>query len=106
MARRSIEMARGTDETPGEHIEEHVSDTGYFAIKRGESIQDHLHMVKECKEDYKRLVMRIEECGMGKVTSDGARFYGGKPIIVSYQRIDGLGRFIDTLFNAKRPFRL
>ncbi len=106
LSHEAIEMCRGSKKTPSTYIEERIANTGYFSIKHGKSIQDHLHMVNNCKDEYAKLITRVEKYGMGEQTINDAKFYGGKPIIITYPKIQKLEQFIDTMFNARKPFKL
>lgn len=106
MSHEAIEMSRGSKKSLAGHVEERISNTGYFSIKRGKSIQDHLHIVGDCKDEYADMVANIEKCRMGPTLQDGSRVYGGKPIEIMYPKVERLEHFVDTMFRATQPFRL
>jgi len=106
MSHEAIEVSHGSKKTLGGHVEERISNTGYFSIKRGRSIQDHLHIVGDCKDEYSGIVKNVEKCRMGEATRGGSRTYGGNPIEITYPKVEKLEPFVDTLFQATRPFRL
>jgi len=106
MSYEAIGVSRGSKRSLAGHVEERISNTGYFSIKRGMSIQDHLHIVGDCKDEYAGIVASAEKCRMGPALQDGSRTYGGRPIEITYPKVGGLARFVDTMFRATRPFRL
>jgi len=105
MSHEAIEASRGS-KAPDGHVKVRISNTGHFSIKRGRSIQDHLHIVGDCKDEYAGMVASVEKCRMGITLRGGSRTYGGNPIEITYPRVEGLGRFVDTMFRATPPFRL
>lgn len=106
MSHEAIEMSRGSKRALAGRVEERISNTGHFSIKRGRSIQDHLHIVGDCKDDYAGMVANVEKCRMGLTLRNGSRTYVGKPIEIMYPKIEKLEQFVGTMFRATRPFRL
>jgi len=106
MSHEAIEVSRGSKKALDGHVEERISNTGYFSIKRGRSIQDHLHIVGDCKDEYADMVANVEKCRMGMTLQGGSRTYGGHPIEIMYPRVERLEQFVDTMFRATYPFRL
>lgn len=97
---------RGQKKKPDAHAEGRIPGTGRFCIRRGQSIRDYLHIVEGCKDEYAGIVARAERRRMGLTRRGGSRAYGGGPIEIMYPRVGGLGRLIDSMFGATRPFRL
>lgn len=106
MSHEAIKVSRGSKRARDGYVEERISNRGCFTIKRGRSIQDHLHIVEDCKDEYACMVASAEECRMGKVLQDGSWTYGGRPMEITYPRVKKLGRFVGALFRATQPFRL
>ncbi|MDD9813578.1 MAG: hypothetical protein OXU37_04845 [Thaumarchaeota archaeon] len=106
MSHEAIEVSRGSRKSLDAHVGERISNTGYFSIKRGWSIEDHLHIVGGCKDEYAGMVGRVERFRMGETLRGGSWTYGGGPIEITYPKVRKLERFVDAMFSATWPFRL
>ena len=90
----------------GPHAREQASRTGRLSIMAGMTIQDHLHTVRACRDEYAAIVAGVEGCGMGITERGGPREYGGRPIEITYPRVGDLARLVDAMFRAARPLYL
>lgn len=107
-ARGSIRILRGQRGGGSCRAHTDVSGTGYFAAKRGGSVQDHLGIVEEFKEAYSRAVSRVEECRLGATDMGGGRaVLRGQALNVSLPlQIADVERLIDRIFVHAKPFQL
>ncbi|RNJ71907.1 MAG: hypothetical protein EB832_04920 [Thaumarchaeota archaeon S14] len=99
-------MRRGSQGRGGAFVEERISGTGRFSIRRGRSMGDHLDMVADCRGEYAKMVTSIERLRMGAPARDGHGGTGGRPLAITYPEVGNLERFVDAMFDAKEPFRL
>lgn len=102
-----VSIYRGDGADPYECVQDDVHNYGYFAIKHGKSIQDHLHIVEYCKEDYSKTIQGVENQRIGMNTVDGERFLDGNSFYFEFpNRISDLDVFIARVFNSAHPFQL
>ena len=107
IAYRTVKVMRGEDGNDFGHVQDNVYSEGYFAIKEGKSVQDHLSLVDTSKEMYSRAVDRIEECRLGVTESGGKMLAGGSPLNFEFsEKIPDVLQLIRSMFNSAQPFRL
>lgn len=89
------------------HVREHITNAGCFTVEQESSIGDHLHVVEECKDEYRGVISRVEENRLRTGGSGGSGELKGKPLVLKFpKRIPDLERFIGWVFNSGEPFRL
>ena len=102
-----VSISRGGGADPYECVQDDVHNYGYFAVKHGKSVQDHLHIVDYCQEEYSKTVLGVENERIGVREVDGERFLDGNSFYFEFpNRIADLDAFIDRVFDSTRPFQL
>lgn len=104
---RKVRVRRGPLGDESGYAEDDIASTGYFAVRHGASVQDHLHIVQESKDMYSRTVSELESHGLG--IDD----VGGRSAVVGHalnfalpDRIADIDRLVDVIFSAAQPFWL
>ena len=88
-------------------IQDDVHNNGYFAVKRGKSIQDHLRLVDTCRNEYAKIVQNIEDASIGVRNSGDRKLVKGNAFdFVFKNEIDDVELFINRVFNSTKPFKL
>ena len=88
-------------------VHDDVMYNGYFSVKRGNSVQNHLHLVDICKDEYSKTVKHIEDSSIGVKSIDGRTLVDGRSFdFIFKEPIDDLDLFITRLFNSTEPFKL
>lgn len=107
IAYRKVRIMRGDGQAAYSHVHDDVYGDGHFAIKRGKSVQDHINLVRASKNRYARTVEEIEKCRLGVHLTGGKRRFRGEPLNFEFRKkIPNVKRFVRSLFDATRPFRL
>lgn len=107
MAYRKVRIMRGPQGDETDYVHDDIASTGYFAVKHGKSVQNHLSIVEESKEIYSRAVTGVEECRLGIDKAGGMAIAKGQALNFTLsKRITDIDRFIDVVFNTAKPFRL
>lgn len=106
MALNKVRIWRGQD-SPSDSIQDDVTYNGYLSVKRGKSVQDHLHLVDICRDEYSKTVNRVEDSSIGVKTVEGRTLVEGKSFDFEFENpIEDLDLFIDRMFNSAEPFKL
>lgn len=106
MAFNKVRIRRGQD-SPSYSIQDDVTYDGYFSVKRGKSVQDHLHLVDACRDEYSKMVEHVEDTSIGVKAVDGRTLVEGKSFDFEFgSPIEDLDLFIDKMFNSTEPFKL
>lgn len=106
-SQKSIDVQGEGRNGVGQHVEDRISNTGCFAIRRGKSVKDHLDVVGECKDEYRDVVLRVEGNMLGVKSDGGSHELKGSPFVIRFpKKIPDLEAFIDAVFNSREPFRL
>lgn len=101
-----VRIQRGQD-SQYNYIQDDVTHEGYFSVKRGKSVQDHLQLVDVCREAYSKTVEHIEDASIGVKTVDERTAVEGVSFDFEFKNAIGdLDRFIERVFNATEPFKL
>lgn len=106
LSHEAIEMRRGPKKPADAFVEERIANMGYFSIKHGKSIDNHLDIVEGCKSEYGKMITNVEKCRLGTSAQNGHEVFEGKPLAITYPEVGNLELFIDSMFNAKKPFKL
>lgn len=107
IAYRKIRVMRGEAQDAYDYVHDDVYDDGYFVIKRGMSIQDHVNLVRVSKNRYARTIEAIERCRLGVYPIDGKWIYQGEPLsFVFDKKIPDVQQFVHRLFDSDKPFQL
>lgn len=106
LSHEAIEMRKGPKKPADAFVEERIANTGYFSIKHGKSIENHLDIVMNCKKEYGEMITNVEKCRMGAPSQNEHVAFEGRPLAITYPEVNNLAQFIDTMFNAKKPFKL
>ena len=106
MAFNRVRIRRGQDSL-SDSIYDDVTYDGYLSVKRGKSVQDHLHLVDICKDEYSKTVEHIENSSIGVKEVDGRTLVEGRSFDFEFEDpIEDLDLFIDRVFNSAEPFKL
>lgn len=106
IAFNKVRIWRGQD-SPSDSIQDDVTYNGYLSVKRGKSVQDHLHLVDVCRDDYSRMVERVEDSSIGVREVEGRTLVEGKSFDFEFGNpIEDLDLFIERMFNSTEPFKL
>ncbi len=106
-ARGGARSMRGSGTDPCGSARDGTRGAGYFAAKRGKSVQDHLRLVDACKVEYSRTIAYIESLRIGTSEIEGKMRVAGGPFnFVFPDSIEDLDLFIDRMFNSDMPFNL
>jgi len=105
LSHEAIDVRRGPKKPADAYVEERIANTGYFSIKHGKSIENHLDIVMDCKREYGEMITNVEKCRMG-ASQNGHAAFEGRPLAITYPEVGNLAQFVDTMFNAKKPFKL
>lgn len=104
IAYNTVRILRGE---PPDSVQDDVHNNGYFAVKRGKSIQDHLRLVDSCKEEYADVVHSIENSCVGVKDVGGKALVDGDSFDFEFKnKIEDVEFFITKMFNSAKPFRL
>ena len=84
-----------------------VHNDGYLALRRGGSVQDHLHLVGQCKEEYSKTIAGVEkeriyyrwERGLGRLEGNAFEFFFPN-------KVADLDTFVARVFSTTKPFQL
>ena len=106
-AHNMVRVMRGTASSMRGHMQDEVHNTGYFALKRGKSVSDHLDLVGMCQKKYAETVERVESLRIGWRPKDGESVLVGSPFHFRFKkRVKDLDVFISKMFNSAMPFKL
>ena len=105
IAYNTVRILRGD---PPDSIQDDVHNNGYFAVKRGKSVQDHLRLVDSCKEEYSDVVYSVENSSVGVKEVGGKTLVDGDSFDFEFKSktIEDVEFFISKMFNSTKPFRL
>lgn len=107
MAYEKIRLKKGEETDMYNYVHDEIDKEGYFAVKRGKSVQDHLYLVNEAKALYETTINGIEECRLGSSQEDGRWTITGNPLYFEFDEpMQDLRRFVTRLFDSTEPFRL
>lgn len=107
IAYRKIRVMRGKARDAHDYVHDDVYNDGYFAIRRGRSIQDHVDLARTSKDRYARTVEAIEKCRLGVYCTDGKWICGGEPLSFAFnEKIPDAQRLVRRLFCSAKPFQL
>lgn len=107
IAYNKLRIMRGEGSNPDEYASDDVTNTGYFAMKHGKSVLDHLDLVKISKDVYSNTVIGIEGHRLGTRQVDGRHIIKGKTLDFIFKKpIPDLRLFISRVFGSSRPFNL
>ena len=104
MAYNTVRILRGQ---PPDSVQDDVHNNGYFAVKRGKSVQDHLYLVDSCRDEYSKTIHNVESSSIGtKKIGDKTLFGGGTFDFEFKHEIEDVDLFISRMFNSIKPFKL
>ena len=107
VAYRKIRVLRGPQGGESDYVHDDIASTGYFAVKQGKSVQNHLSVVDESKGIYSRAVAGVEDCRLGiGAAGDKAVVKGRALNFALSRRITDIDQFVSMLFNYAKPFKL
>ena len=102
-----IVITRGNTTSLESFVQDEISNNGYFSVRKGKSIQDHLRLIDLVKEDYIDTIKTIEDIRIGLVDVNGKTLVEGRPFDFRFpNEIKDLNSFLTTLFNCTKPFKL
>lgn len=106
-AYKYVKIMRGAGDSREQYAYDDVHNDGYFALRGGSSVQDHLHVIEQCREGYSKIVTGIEKQRIACRWKDGVGNLGGNPFeFIFPNRIKNLDMFITKVFSATEPFQL
>lgn len=101
-----LRITRGEDGSP-DYASDDVTSAGYFAMRRGKSIRDHLDLVDISRGVYSKTVIGIEKCRLGTQEAKGTHVIKGKTIDITFKRpMPDLDMFLKKVFSTTKPFRI
>lgn len=107
IAYNKVRILRGKIGEIWDWVQDDLHHTGYFAVKKGKSVQDHLHLVDISKEEYAKSVKDIEDQRIGiKKVEDRTLVEGKSFDFVFKTPIEDITLFVDRFFNSASPFKL
>ena len=107
IAYSKIRVIRGEARDARDYVHDDICDDGYFVVKRGKSIQDHVDLVRASKNRYARTVEAIERCRLGVYPIDGKWICQGEPLSFLFdKKIPDVQQFVHRLFDSDKPFQL
>ena len=106
IAYNKIRVLRGTN-SQYDSVQDDIYNTGYFAVKRGKSVQDHLQLVNICKDEYAEKINEVEKLRIGVRKTEGRTLADGKSFDFRFpNKIKDLDLFIEKMFSSTMPFKL
>ena len=106
-ARAGARIARGSGADPRGFVQDDVSSTGRFAVRRGRSVRDHLRLIDMCRKEYAETVAAVEKRRIGVGKRDGKMLVEGGQFDFQFARsIEDLDAFIEWMFNSTAPFMM
>jgi len=107
IAYNKIRILRGDKDSLFNSIQDDIHNTGYFAVKRGKSVQDHLQLVDISKNEYSKTIKDVENLRIGVKQVEGRTLIDGKSFDFEFpNKIENLNLFIERMFNSAMPFKL
>ena len=106
-AYKYVRIMRGAGRPLEQRAYDDVHNNGYFALRRGGSVQDHLHIVDQCKEEYSKIIAGVEKeriyyrwkGGLGELQGTAFEFFFPN-------KVADLDTFVTRVFSATKPFQL
>ena len=106
-AYRYVRIMRGAGRPMEQRAYDDVHNHGYFALRRGGSVQDHLHVVDQCREEYSRILNGVEKERINCRWSGGVGDLEGNPFeFIFPNKVKDLDMFAAKVFSATTPFQL
>lgn len=82
--------------------EDDISFSGFFVVKGGTSIDDHISLVDHSKKLYNEKIREVEDFRIGVKTVDDRTLVEGKAFDFEFKRnIDDLGMFIERIMSPR-----
>lgn len=107
VAYNRIRIMRGDNKSLESSIQDEIHYDGYFSVKGGRSVQNHLHLIDMAREDYAYTIKGIEDDRFGLVDINDRTLVEGRPFVFEFPtKIDDLESLLAVLFNSKKPFRM
>ena len=104
IAYNKVRIQRGS---LSDSVEDDIHNTGYFAVKHGKSVQDHLQLVDICKEKYSEVINNIENLRIGVTEIEGRMLLEGQSFDFEFPNpIKDLNLFVEKMFSSTIPFKL
>ena len=105
-AYNKVRIRRGSSSLSN-YVQDDIHNNGYFAVKRGKSVQDHLQLVDICKKEYSETINSVENLRIGVKEIENRTLVEGKPFdFIFPNKIENLDLFIEKMFNSAMPFKL
>ena len=102
-----VQIMRGAGRPAERRSYDDIYNDGYFALRRGGSVQDHLHLVGQCKDEYSKTIAGVEKERVYCEWKGGLGELHGTPFdFVFPDRVEDLDAFADRVFSATEPFQL
>ena len=107
IAYNRVRIMRGNNKSLESSIQDEIHYDGYFSVKGGRSVQNHLHLIDMAREDYAQIIKEIEDDRFGLVEINDRTLVEGKPFVFEFPtKIDDLESLLAILFNSRKPFRM
>jgi len=107
IAYNKVRVLRGSRNSVLDSVQDDVHNIGYFAVKRGKSVQDHLQLVDIAQNEYEETITHVEDQRIGFKTIGDRTLVEGKSFDFEFpNRIENLTLFIERMFNSAMPFKL
>ena len=106
-AYQCVRIMRGAGRPVEQRAYDDVHNDGYLALRLGRSVQDHLHIADQCKEEYSKIITGIEKeriyyrwkRGLGRLEGNAFEFFFPN-------KVEDLDMFVTRVFSTTRPFQL
>lgn len=107
IAYNKVRILRGSRSSTLDSVQDDIHNTGYFAVKRGKSVQDHLQLVDVAKNEYDETITNVENQRIGMRTIKDRTLVEGKSFDFEFpNKVENLTLFIERMFNSAMPFKL
>lgn len=104
---RIVRRSPDADVLEQDFAQDDIDNTGYIAVKRGRSVEDHLDLVRMCRGRYSEEVLGIESERVGLKEVGDRTLVEGRPFHFRFgSEVENLEDFVARLFDAREPFRL
>lgn len=107
IAFNKIRIARGRNNSITDSVQDDIHNTGYFSVKKGKSVQDHLQLVDIAKDEYHETISDVEDQRIGIKEIEGRTIVEGKSFDFEFPNpIENIPLFLERFFSSAQPFKL
>ncbi len=107
VAYNKVRVVRGSHNSLQNSVHDDIHNNGYFAVKKGKSVQDHLHLVDIAKEEYANTIEDVEDQRIGLKQIEDRTLVEGKSFDFEFPNpIENIAVFLQKFFSSAYPFKL